>query len=84
MPTYQYRCSSCGHELEVLQGMNDPVLTECKNCGTQELKRVITAGGGFVLKGSGFYNTDYKNNSKPALPCGAQGGGCSGGTCGLQ
>lgn len=81
MPTYQYRCSSCGHELEALQGMNDPVLTKCEKCGTNELKRVITAGGGFVLKGSGFHNTDYK--SKPALPCGAPGGTCSGGTCGL-
>jgi putative FmdB family regulatory protein len=85
MPTYQYRCSKCGHELEVFQGMNDAALTECSKCGTQELKRVITAGGGFVLKGNGFHNTDYKKTTKSdaPLPCGAPNGTCSNGSCGL-
>ena len=86
MPTYHYRCSNCGHELEVFQGMNDAALTECTKCGTQQLKRVITAGGGFVLKGSGFHNTDYKTGSKSSnapLPCGSN-GTCPGGSCGLQ
>jgi len=78
MPTYQYRCSSCNHELEALQSMNAEPLTECPECGTEQLKRVIS-GGGFMLKGSGFYNTDYKNAPKAAAapPCACANGACN-------
>jgi len=84
MPTYQYRCSECGFELEAMQSMSDAPLTTCSNCGTEQLKRVISAGAGFVLKGSGFYNTDYKNScsaakSTPSAPAPC----CAGGSCGL-
>ncbi|ACF12895.1 regulatory protein, FmdB family [Chloroherpeton thalassium ATCC 35110] len=80
MPTYQYRCSSCSHELEAFQSMNDEPLTVCPECGAEQLKRVISAGGGFMLKGSGFYNTDYKNASKSqaaAPPCACANGACN-------
>jgi putative FmdB family regulatory protein len=83
MPTYHYRCSECGFEMEKMQSMNDAPLTSCSNCGTDQLKRVISAGSGFVLKGKGFYNTDYKNSCKTenAAPAGAP--CCAGGSCGM-
>lgn len=79
MPTYQYRCKSCGFENEVFQRMSDASLTTCTQCGEESLERVISAEGGFVLKGSGFYSTDYcsKSPSKGS----ESGGGCSSGSC---
>lgn len=61
MPLYHYRCTNCGAEMEIQQRISDSALTGCPNCETDGLKRVIGLGGGFVLKGAGFYNTDYKN-----------------------
>jgi putative FmdB family regulatory protein len=81
MPTYQYRCSSCGNELEVFQKMTDDALTKCPKCEKDALERVISASGGFVLKGSGFYGTDYcGSKGAPPTPS-APSGGCSTGTC---
>ena len=77
MPTYQYRCSQCGHELEVMQKMSDAALTLCPSCQAEALQRVISADGGFMLKGSGFYKTDY--NKAAASPCST--GSCSTGKC---
>lgn len=78
MPTYQYRCSECGHELEALQKMSDDALKTCPKCGKDALERVISAEGGFMLKGSGFYGTDYGKKS-----CGdsSSGSSCSTGSC---
>jgi putative FmdB family regulatory protein len=58
MPTYGYRCGSCGHEFEVLQKMSDAPLKTCPNCGGELTKKVYAAG--IVYKGSGYYSTDYK------------------------
>jgi putative FmdB family regulatory protein len=66
MPIYEYRCSSCGHEKEVLQKLSDPPLAECPACGKSTLRKLVSAAG-FHLKGSGWYATDFKNkSSKPA------------------
>lgn len=51
--------------MEVQQRISEAALTFCPNCETDGLKRVIGLGGGFVLKGAGFYNTDYKNAGAP-------------------
>ncbi len=59
MPTYSYRCPACGREYDRLQKMSDSTLIECPDCGTPG-ERLISAGVGFVFKGSGFYETDYK------------------------
>ncbi len=59
MPTYSYRCPACGREYDRLQKMSDTTLIECPDCGTPG-ERQISAGIGFVFKGSGFYETDYK------------------------
>ncbi|RRD50814.1 FmdB family zinc ribbon protein [Arachnia propionica] len=67
MPTYQYRCTACGDELEVVQKFTDPALTTCPAC-EGDLRKVYNAVG-VVFKGSGFYATDSrasKSASKPA------------------
>jgi len=63
MPIYEYACTSCGHSLEALQKISDPKLTDCPECGKPTLQKQISAAG-FRLKGSGWYETDFKNKSK--------------------
>lgn len=65
MPIYEYRCSACGHELEILQKMSDKALTDCPSCGKPTLTKKVSAAG-FQLKGSGWYVTDFRDNKKPA------------------
>ena len=60
MPTYEYLCKKCGHTFEEFQSMSGEPLTRCPECGTDNLARVMGTGGGFILKGSGFYGTDYR------------------------
>jgi putative FmdB family regulatory protein len=61
MPTYQYRCTACGEDLEAVQKFSDAPLTTCSACGGQ-LRKVFNAVG-VVFKGSGFYRTDSRNGS---------------------
>jgi putative FmdB family regulatory protein len=70
MPTYEYQCSKCGKTIEIFQSINAPALTHCttSDCkgtapGEGEITRKISAGAGLIFNGSGFYLTDYKNNS---------------------
>ena len=60
MPTYQYACTACGHELEAVQSFTDAALTECPECGGA-LRKVFSAVG-VVFKGSGFYKTDSRSS----------------------
>jgi len=60
MPTYEYECERCKHTLEAVQGIKDEPLTECPRCGRVTLKRLISKTS-FVLKGTGWYETDYKH-----------------------
>ena len=77
MPIYEYECKSCGHRLERLQRMNDPALTDCPACNQSELKRLVSAAA-FRLKGSGWYETDFKKGDKKNLhESGTDGGGDS-------
>ena len=62
MPTYGYRCRSCGNEFEILQKISDPPLKTCPKCAGKLDKMVYAAG--IIYKGSGYYNTDYKSGSK--------------------
>jgi putative FmdB family regulatory protein len=59
MPTYHYRCPSCGHDFERFEKMNAKSRAKCPACGTRS-ERMISGGAGLVFKGSGFYITDYK------------------------
>ena len=63
MPIYEYRCQACGHELDKLQKMSDAPLIDCPACGESTLKKLISASG-FRLSGSGWYETDFKQNNK--------------------
>jgi len=68
MPIYEYQCQSCGNELEKLQKMSDDPLKDCPSCEKPELKKLVSASA-FKLKGSGWYESDFKNKpaqSKPA------------------
>lgn len=66
MPIYEYQCQSCGHQLEKLQRLNDPDLTDCPDCGAAALNRLVSAAA-FRLKGSGWYETDFKKDGKKNL-----------------
>lgn len=65
MPIYEYRCESCGHELEALQKISDPKLTTCPQCGAESLNKLVSASA-FVLRGTGWYATDFKDKPKGA------------------
>ena len=62
MPIYAYRCQECGHQQDILQKINDPVLTTCPACQQEAFSKQITAAG-FQLKGSGWYVTDFSGAS---------------------
>ena len=73
MPTYQYACTECGDQLEVVQRFSDDPLTVCGACGGK-LRKVFSPVG-IVFKGSGFYRTDSRSGS---VSSGASGNGKSG------
>jgi len=65
MPIYEYRCSSCGVQKDVMQKISDTPLTVCPACGKPTFSKQLSAAG-FQLKGSGWYATDFKSaGSKP-------------------
>lgn len=63
MPFYEYQCGSCNQHVEVLQKISDAPLRKCPNCGKQKLKRILSAPV-FRLKGSGWYETDFKSDGE--------------------
>ena len=71
MPTYEYKCRDCGHQLEVVQSFTDDTHTKCPSCRKKALRKVFSPVG-IVFKGSGFYRTDSRG--KPSTPK-ADGGG---------
>jgi putative FmdB family regulatory protein len=73
MPTYEYTCSKCGHAFEKVQSIKEDALTVCprdvcprKQWGKGKVTRRISAGGGLIFKGSGFYETDYRSDNYKA------------------
>jgi len=65
MPIYEYRCGACEHKHEALQKFSDAPLVRCPQCGQDALVKLVSAAG-FQLKGSGWYQTDFRGGSKPA------------------
>lgn len=63
MPTYEYRCDSCDHEWEEFQSITAKPTKKCPDCRKSKARRIISAGGGILFKGSGFYQTDYRSES---------------------
>ena len=62
MPTYQYACTKCEHEFEVVQSFSDAALSKCPECGGEVRKKFGAVG--VVFKGSGFYRTDSREKKK--------------------
>ncbi len=65
MPTYEYRCNQCGHEMEAFQKITEPALKLCPACNQEKLERLIS-GGGFILKGGGWYSDAYSSKKPEA------------------
>jgi putative FmdB family regulatory protein len=63
MPIYEYQCSECGYQTEVLQKISDDPLKDCPECGKPAMKKMVSAAA-FRLKGGGWYETDFKSGKK--------------------
>lgn len=61
MPTYDYRCTACGHTWELFQSMSAKHEKKCPKCGKAKAERLIGMGAAVVFKGGGFYQTDYRS-----------------------
>ncbi|MDB5293439.1 MAG: putative regulatory protein FmdB family [Phycisphaerales bacterium] len=61
MPTYEYKCKSCGHKFEKFHSMSAAPIKKCPDCGKNAVERLIGTGAGLIFKGSGFYITDYRD-----------------------
>ena len=66
MPIYEYQCQGCGHQFDIIQKVSDKKLTLCPKCNQHKLKKLVTSAG-FKLKGTGWYETDFKTGSKKNL-----------------
>lgn len=87
MPTYEYKCSACGHEFEEFQPISAKPIRKCPQCRKLAVDRLISTGGGIIFRGSGFYATDYRSDNykagvkkesdagKPSAPADAKSGG---------
>jgi putative FmdB family regulatory protein len=67
MPIYEYRCTDCDHKLEALQRFSDAPLRTCPVCGKETLTKLVSAAG-FQLKGSGWYQTDFRGSGSGKKP----------------
>lgn len=63
MPFYEYECQKCGHQLEAMQKISAPPLRKCPDCGKSALRKLISSPV-FRLKGSGWYETDFKSDKE--------------------
>ncbi len=92
MPVYEYECESCGKRFEVIQKFSDREVIACQFCKTGKIRKILSPTA-FVLKGSGWYATDYaskkpdaekpcKEEAKPGSGCAA--GACASGNCGAK
>jgi putative FmdB family regulatory protein len=66
MPIYEYQCTKCEHKMEALQKISEKPLLDCPVCGKPGLSKLISAAS-FRLKGSGWYETDFKTGNKKQL-----------------
>ena len=63
MPFYEYECQACKYYTEVMQKISDAPLSRCPSCGKRRLKKLVSAPV-FRLKGSGWYETDFKSDKE--------------------
>lgn len=62
MPTYEYKCDSCNHCVELIQSMSEKEIDVCPQCKNKSFKRLISLGS-FLLKGEGWYKDLYSKKS---------------------
>ncbi len=67
MPTYEYQCRKCGHEFEKFQSITAAPVKTCPRCRGRVV-RLVSGGAGIIFKGTGFYQTDYKNQKSTSSP----------------
>ncbi|MEM9057943.1 MAG: zinc ribbon domain-containing protein [Pseudomonadota bacterium] len=63
MPIYEYQCDACGHTMDALQKISDDPLKLCPECGAESLRKLLSAPN-FRLKGTGWYETDFKTGNR--------------------
>jgi len=90
MPVYEYECGACGGRFEATLKFSDPALTECRICNSPNVRKLLS-NTSFVLKGSGWYVTDYASGDRkksvasdtptPVVESTAKPAGCPSGAC---
>jgi len=75
MPIYEYKCDKCG-VVEVMQGIKEKPLKKCPNCKSKVERQISSTS--FVLKGSGWYATDYAKKSPPPADTSSAANGTNG------
>jgi len=78
MPTYEYVCEACKHAWEFEQRMVDDAVKKCPKCKKLKAKRMISGGGNFILKGSGWYSDLYSSAPKSKVSSDSGAAGSSG------
>ena len=73
MPIYEYSCGECGHDFEKIQKISDAPIRKCPSCGRLKARRLISRTS-FVLKGEGWYVTDYPSKDREAAMKSESGG----------
>jgi putative FmdB family regulatory protein len=63
MPVYEYECGSCGKRFEIVRKFSDPAISECTFCHAVNVRKLLSTPA-FVLKGSGWYVTDYASEDR--------------------
>ncbi|GBD05629.1 hypothetical protein HRbin20_01218 [bacterium HR20] len=92
MPTYAYRCVTCGKTFDVFQPISAVPLEQCPEsvcsnpsaAGQGKVERLISGGAGLIFNGSGFYITDYKRNGSSTAESSKASTSCSNGNCGCS
>ena len=76
MPTYTYQCKKCASSRDVFHGISARPRVRCETCGGV-CRRLLGTGASVIFKGSGFYETDYKNGCGATRRPKTRGGGSS-------
>ncbi len=65
MPIYEYQCTNCHHQFDLMQKISDEPIKQCPECHKNTVTKLISAAG-FQLKGTGWYASDFKNKGTTA------------------
>lgn len=77
MPIYEYECKNCHHQFDLMQKMSEEPVKQCPKCYKNTAVRMVSAAG-FQLKGSGWYQTDFKDKPKKSANQGQENKASSG------